>query len=410
MKGDKSKIAMLAIIVFAFVGICYYLYVSEISEITAYATSLGGLEKTGQLGDSSGLLNALFSGLAFAGVLVTIIWQIRNDNSHRVQDRRDQFENTFFNLTQTFERIIEGLSVDQQEADDILQEFGIVSTIVGNSSESHDNTKKVVGRSVFQYIYQGKKTDGLQLQQSIEESGIDAYENTLGGTLDHYFRYLYRILKFIDQSDLIDDNLKYRYSSILRAQLSEYELVLIYYNGLSSKGKKLKPLLEKYSILKNLRKEDLANTEKIKSKYNDSAYKHILHYHGSLLNIVINSVSYSIILILLLAISKNFLNDILFKQLFSIKVLDTSAGLIVPLIIVMILLYGVQVFFKYRDIKVIDKDYKSKWDKFRYILSCYYDCNDLQMVLPIIIAFLYLNGQHSWYGYGFINYPMLIIL
>lgn len=71
------------------------------------------LEKSGLLGDSAGLINALFSGLAFGGVILTIIWQIKNDNRGKINAQRLQFENTFFNMTQTFEHIVDGLTIEK---------------------------------------------------------------------------------------------------------------------------------------------------------------------------------------------------------------------------------------------------------------------------------------------------------
>lgn len=98
----------------------------------------------------------------------------------------------------------------------------------------------------------------------IAVSGISQYELYNTPTLfDHYFRHLYTILKFIDKEDIPETNKRvfsdedlYGYAKILRATLSRYELVWLYYNGLSGYGnKKLKPLLEKYCMLKNLREE-----------------------------------------------------------------------------------------------------------------------------------------------------------
>lgn len=52
---------------------------------------------------------------------------------------------------------------------------------------------------------------------------------------------------------------RYEYASIVRATLSQYELVLLFYNCLSSNGKeKFKPLIERYAIFNNLRVELLA--------------------------------------------------------------------------------------------------------------------------------------------------------
>ena len=48
----------------------------------------------------------------------------------------------------------------------------------------------------------------------------------------------------------------YKYISLLRGTLSRYELVWLYYNALTPSFVKFKKLIEKYSLLKNIR-EDL---------------------------------------------------------------------------------------------------------------------------------------------------------
>lgn len=53
----------------------------------------------------------------------------------------------------------------------------------------------------------------------------EVQEKVFDGSLDHYFRYAYRILKYIDESKLIDEEDKEDYSAILRAQFSCYELL-----------------------------------------------------------------------------------------------------------------------------------------------------------------------------------------
>ena len=89
--------------------------------------------------------------------------------------------------------------------------------------------------------------------------------------LDHYFRHLYRIIKFVDTTNLISntgsDNFKtrYLYTSMVRATFSRYEFVMLYYNGLSNYGvDKFKPLIEKYALLRGLRLEMLAMEEETK--------------------------------------------------------------------------------------------------------------------------------------------------
>ncbi|NWC66042.1 putative phage abortive infection protein [Cedecea sp. P7760] len=69
--------------------------------------------------------------------------------------------------------------------------------------------------------------------------------------LSHYYRFVYNLLKFIDGSNLSDVHKK-KYVNILRAQLSDYELLMLFYNGQSPKGKKFIFYFEKYSLLDNL--------------------------------------------------------------------------------------------------------------------------------------------------------------
>lgn len=80
-------------------------------------------------------------------------------------------------------------------------------------------------------------------------------------SLAHYFRNLYYIVSYIDSSGMPD---KKRYMGILRAQLSNYELLLLAYNCMYDFGsEKFKPLVEKYQLLKNLNFEIGLNSEYI---------------------------------------------------------------------------------------------------------------------------------------------------
>lgn len=332
MRKDKYSMGWLAVVVFCSIMACFYLYIHKLGELSTfpYIPNSDILLKTGMLGDSAGLFNALFSGLAFGGVILTIIWQINNDNKNRKVDNKTQFENIFFNMTQTFEYIIEGLTIEQHENSNLDSVDEFLVNHYGPTTASNDTiepVKEVKGRAIFKHIYMARKVDRKQMIVSIRESGIIAYENLMDGILDHYFRYLYRILKFIDDTELIGEQEKYKYASIFRAQLSEYELIMIYYNGLSKFGsEKLKPLIEKYSILKNIRYADLANPNEVEEnresanatyKYADSAYEHTLIYVGNWIQILVNSAFFSFVLILLLYLLKPIVNNLLFAEILS---------------------------------------------------------------------------------------------
>lgn len=77
-----------------------------------------------------------------------------------------------------------------------------------------------------------------------------------GDELGQYYRTLYNILKLVDRADFIDE--KAIYTNLIRAQLSRYELLLLFYNCLGVYEKeKMAELVKKYKILKYLEKSML---------------------------------------------------------------------------------------------------------------------------------------------------------
>lgn len=83
----------------------------------------------------------------------------------------------------------------------------------------------------------------------VAQAAYDRFRTRSRGILDHYFRNLYQIIKFIDSSPVAD---KRRYTSLVRAQLSPDELLLLFYDGVSPLGEKFKPLIERYGLLEHL--------------------------------------------------------------------------------------------------------------------------------------------------------------
>lgn len=250
-------------------------------------------EARGTFGDQFGAVNALFSGLAFAGLIYTIILQRRdlemqrNDlklqreelalNRKEMEEqtvefekqnetmRIQRFEHTFFNMLSQFQEIVNSLSLTYGKG--------------GNSYE-------VSGREVFKVAFMMAhvhvdipKGDFASqsfygMSKAIKVEKLNGYcKADVPTNFDHYFRLLYRILKFVRDTPLItnfDD--EYEYISMLRAMLSRYELVWLYYNGLSEYGvDKFKPLIERYAMLKNLRKDLLVEGVDV-GYYEDSAY------------------------------------------------------------------------------------------------------------------------------------------
>ncbi|MDI2588063.1 hypothetical protein OR571_13295 [Psychrobacillus sp. NEAU-3TGS] len=75
-----------------------------------------------------------------------------------------------------------------------------------------------------------------------------SYEYLIG----HYYRNLYRIVKYINESDLISHELKKEFRGILRAQLSSFELMMLFYNVMySEKGEKFNDQLQNKNFFDN---------------------------------------------------------------------------------------------------------------------------------------------------------------
>lgn len=239
----------------------------------------------GTFGDMFGAVNALFSGLAFAGLIVTLLYQkeeLKLQREELAQTReelkgqreefeeqnktmkRQRFENTFFNMLSLQQEIVANLSYEYYVNPNTCPSNIPPEQFYGMSPKS-----QLHGRDVFEGMYkraiidyQGKRyADGVC--NILRSFGHLAYSNIKATTrFDHCFRHLYRIYKYVDTSDLITEEERYDYACIIRSQLSDYELVMLFYNCLTTNGReKFKPLIEKYTIFNNLRTELLANNQ-----------------------------------------------------------------------------------------------------------------------------------------------------
>lgn len=279
-------------------------------------------EKAGVLGDSAGAINALFSALAFAGVIIAMTLQMKELKLQRSELRlqrkelkatheqleaqkeefqtqndtlkRQRFENTFFQMMSLQQEIVNHLSFSYREPQETItylrgddQQKSMALLIRPNiekkiqTSSTVPVTKTVTGRDVFPWLYEKeemiRKTSEKTvygLKNAIFENGISIYIVLQHHKyFDHYFRHLYRIIKFVDKSDLVKEEDKYEYTSMVRATLSRYELIWLFYNCLTNGLEKFKPLVEKYALLKNLRAELLAD-EKHRERYENGAYEY----------------------------------------------------------------------------------------------------------------------------------------
>lgn len=288
VEEEQNVRSFKAAVVWSFIGVLF------VWALTFFLFFLNPMESRGQFGDMFGAVNALFSGLAFAGLIITLILQrkelvlqrdelqmtreeLKNQRKEFEQEnetiRYQRFENLFYNMLNLQQRIVDGLKVEYEEDERTL----VPLESGGQGYQSRRVSHEVTGRDVFQhtfvateFVYTPEHGPNERLYgfgSVLKQSGLVYYDRVKLPTIfDHYFRHLYKILQFVDSQGFPFEE-AYRYISYLRGTLSIYELVWIYYNALSPRNVKLKLLIEKYTLLKSLRREILTRTKEAGTFY-----------------------------------------------------------------------------------------------------------------------------------------------
>jgi len=247
----------------------------------------------------------------------------KQDDANRIQKRfldYELFENTFFNLLKTQQELTNGikgyffnvndkLNIDTQtiqgrdffvyakeelkkitqsiEGKEYLGKFDgssdykdiIAMEIDGLSDSQSDNfchpddfdteKNKIIHKERIRYVnlfYDITKSFWESANQSQTQKRIEKiysiffqrYHYAIG----HYFRHLYHIIKFVKEfkpTDVKDEKFNGKYIDFIQAQMSSFELMLLYYNAVSFP--KLLALLKEFNFLENLTKEDLISIE-----------------------------------------------------------------------------------------------------------------------------------------------------
>lgn len=236
---------------------------------------LQGNVNRGTFGDMFGTVNALFSGLAFGGVIYAILLQ----RKELILQRRE-LELTRGELRGQKEQMqAQNVTLKKQNFEStFFQLLRLHNDITNNIDLVDANNKITKGRDCFRVFYErfrkmwckGKpEHQGGTENERINNTYLAFYQSHQS-EFGHYFRSLYNIIKLIDNSELADKRL---YTNLVRAQLSSFELTLLFYNALSNMGnEKFKPLIEKYSLLKTLPKNELLNSPDHIPFYSSEAY------------------------------------------------------------------------------------------------------------------------------------------
>lgn len=276
------------------------------------APTIGDL---GTFGDSAGFWNAIFSALAMTFVAITLFYQFNKDSKEDERARIAQFQEQCLTMLSMLSEIVSQLRIPQKTT----QSFGISTDIkfpeawnpssnqgippeTQEKSEPAANTD-ITGRACFKYIYEQRPERrnirdhiGYYFPDTSSVPSEDIYQSLKKITethFDHYFRTIYRIFKFIKESDLggiekkKQDDIRDLCADLIRAQLSTYELAILYYNGLFPKYRNTsKPIYEHFCLFDNLDPQYLIlKSEKdyyqqvLIHHQNPDNYDNIIHYN-----------------------------------------------------------------------------------------------------------------------------------
>lgn len=273
------------------------------------------LQYWGQLGDFfGGLLNPLLSFMALIAVLHSIKiqrkelqeTQLETKIANKIQAQqtslfeRQNFESVFFRLLEVHSKILDQVECQNKRG---VPAFEYMANDLDSLFFKRLNENEAAMRASIL-----KEDDALQDDYAGYRSAVNTYikneavsmalvhsaESLMGakssGNFSLYFRNLYQLLKLIDNTRFdgsfefekplrrtmrslrLDYYHKRQYANILRAQLSEVELRVLFYNCLAQPGAGLKIYVEKYSLLKHLKNVSFTPPHYYRNVYQSIAF------------------------------------------------------------------------------------------------------------------------------------------
>lgn len=220
----------------------------------------------GEYGDKFGVINTLFSGLAFGGIIYTIYQQraefgmqreelklqreeVANSNKEFHEQviaiNIQRFENTFFNMISLHSALTKSIKFEEYEG---LQVFDQFRNLL-ESYRSMTITEEIKRTNKPIYDLYINPSDELHYMSLAANDFFDDHEQYIG----HYCRSLYNIYRLLDENPILDTlDEKKQYSRIIRSQLSAYEYIILFYNCFQENGYKFIYYADKFELFDNI--------------------------------------------------------------------------------------------------------------------------------------------------------------
>lgn len=260
---------LIGFFVFAFLIAAIIVYDGLISNIIINET----IERKGSRGDFiGGLLNPILTTFTFFAILLTIHYQRQELESTRedLMLTREELKLTRAEHEKSAKALDGQLkAINRQSTESTLFNMLSLHNEITNSISAKfpHESESTTGRNFFQKIFKTFRTDTKSAlhrkEKSSEEVVIDTqYEliwTKYQTQLSSYFASLEQILQYADTNQGKSKN----FSKIINSQISDFEVLIIFYHCISHRGKIIKFFAEENLLFTKLDRSQLCDQNDI---------------------------------------------------------------------------------------------------------------------------------------------------
>lgn len=271
-----------------------------------------GIEHSGQIGDTFGIVNSLFTACALVGVATTAYLQHKEIRTNEIESVRNRFEDRFFKMLEAhqslvnslvhiqlgaehtgkiallreYERLIAFNFLEiqnelplQKESSSVYSGIGVPESLriiqVKQAYQKHygeiewDEQKTQFKKNVIPFALRMMALEKLCPEFTEQQNAFFRFFKETKHRIAHYFSSLLSLLEFIDsqqtppespKNDEIEKTKKY-YFSLIKAQLSPQEQALLFYYNRFKATPDEKAILENSGLFKDISSFDLIHPD-----------------------------------------------------------------------------------------------------------------------------------------------------
>lgn len=206
------------------------------------------IAKSGTFGDSFGVVTSLFSGLAFSGIILTILLQRQELTESREIFRIQRFEGSFYRLLELYRKNLEDIRVSDTQTGESYHAIDALNFICKKLNEAMQKYSQFLEDESRRVIYEAQLF--IEVQKLIRRQA----------------RYLGTLLSLLElvERDLPREKDQEPYWNIIANQLTSHESRYLFYCCLvADKEDPLLAVMHRSGMIeKRLKNNNISNTHK----------------------------------------------------------------------------------------------------------------------------------------------------